>query len=66
MARVLRRRMVRAPMAPADARCGGPPPPDGGNETAKRPPKGSYTLYRPFLRLLPSSPWQGHVQPMRG
>ena len=26
-------------MAPANARCGGPPPPDGGNETAGRAPK---------------------------
>ena len=30
---------IRVPMAPANARCGRPPPPDGGIETAGRPPK---------------------------
>ena len=33
-------------MAPANARCGGPPPPDGGIETTGRPPQGSHTPYR--------------------
>ena len=43
-------------MAPANARCGGPPPPDGGIETAGRPPKVTIALYRPSLRLLPLQP----------